>query len=102
MRFLASKAKLDTYLILSIISGVVILNAMFPASIWAMPWDGPLQELRNSITGTAAKAICAITVCVTGVMIGMGEGGAAGRKALQLVFGLALAIGFMQIVDLFS
>ena len=29
------------------------------------------------------------------------EGGAAGRLALRLVFGLALAIGFMQIVSMF-
>lgn len=67
----------------------------------ALPWEGPLEELKASITGTVAKAICAIVVCVTGVMIGMGEGGAAGRIALRLVFGLALAIGFMQIISMF-
>lgn len=67
----------------------------------SLPWEEPLTELKESITGTVAKAICAIVVCVTGVMIGMGEGGAAGRIALRLVFGLALAVGFTQIISMF-
>lgn len=97
-----SLKKFDKSLMFGIVFGVFVINAIFPEAIFALPWDGPLEELRASITGKAAKAICAITVCVTGVMVGMGEGGAAGRKALQLVFGLALAVGFMQIIDLFS
>lgn len=96
------KKKINKSFIFGIIAGVFIINSIFPNAIFAMPWDGPLEELRSSITGKAAKSICAITVCITGVMIGMGEGGAAGRKALQLICGLALAIGFMQILDMFS
>lgn len=68
----------------------------------ALPWEGPLTTLKNSITGTVAKTICAIVVCVTGIMIALGEGGAAGRVALRLVFGLALAIGFLQVISLFG
>lgn len=94
--------KIDKALIFGIVFGTFIITSIFPDTILAMPWDGPLEELRSSITGKAAKSICAITVCITGVMIGMGEGGQAGRKALQLICGLALAIGFMQILDMFS
>lgn len=68
----------------------------------ALPWESPFQELKESITGTVAKAICAIVVCVSGVMVGMGEGGQAGRLALRLVFGISLAVGFMQILSMFS
>lgn len=97
-----SKKSINKSLIFGIIVGVFAINSIFPDAILAMPWDGPLEELRSSITGRAAKSICAITVCFTGVLIGMGEGGAAGRKALQLICGLALALGFMQILDMFS
>lgn len=64
-----------------------------------LPWEGPLETVRESLTGPVAKGVCVITVAVTGVMIAMGEGGAAGRKLLQLICGLAmalLAIGFID------
>lgn len=89
-------------LFLGLMLGFMVYSIIEPSSTSAaLPWEGPLEELKSSITGTVAKAICAIVVCVTGVMIGMGEGGAAGRIALRLVFGLALAIGFMQILSMF-
>lgn len=64
-----------------------------------LPWEGPLETVKESLTGPVAKGVCVITVAVTGIMIGMGEGGAAGRKLLQLICGLAmalLAIGFID------
>ena len=85
-----------------LVLGYMAFKAFAPeAALAALPWEGPLEELEESITGTVAKVITAIVVCVSGLMIAMGEGGAAGRLALRLVFGLALAIGFMQIVSMF-
>lgn len=96
------KYKIDSALMLGALAGLAAYQLLAPASaLAALPWEGPLETLKASITGTVAKAICAVVVCVTGVMIGMGEGGAAGRVALRLVFGLALAIGFMQIISMF-
>lgn len=89
-------------LILGLITGYLIFTSLEPSTACAaLPWEGPLEELKSSITGTVAKAITAIVVCVCGLMISMGEGGASGRIALRLVFGLALAIGFMQIISMF-
>lgn len=94
--------KMKNSFLFGLIIGYFIFLASEPnIAAAALPWEGPLEELKSSITGTVAKAICAIVVCVTGVMIGMGEGGQAGRVALRLVFGLALAIGFMQIITMF-
>ena len=67
----------------------------------ALPWEGPIETLKESLTGTVAKAICAIVVCVAGLMMALGEGGQFGRMVGRLVFGLALAIGFMQIISMF-
>ena len=89
-------------LFLGLMLGFMVFNIVEPSvASAALPWEGPLEELKASITGTVAKAICAMVVCCTGVMIGMGDGGGAGRIALRLVFGLALAIGFMQIISMF-
>ena len=96
------KLKRDNVILTGIFLGLMIFKVLAPDVAYAaLPWEGPLEELEESITGTVAKVITAIVVCVSGMMIAMGEGGAAGRLALRLVFGLALAIGFMQIVSMF-
>ena len=96
------KLKRDNVILTGIFLGLMSFKVLAPdAAYAALPWEGPLEELEESITGTVAKVITAIVVCVSGMMIAMGEGGAAGRLALRLVFGLALAIGFMQIVSMF-
>lgn len=98
-----NKLTQNHYFTLVILLGCMIYSYLEPstAAAGSLPWETPMETLRDSLTNTVAKAICAIVVCVTGVMISMGEGGAAGRVALRLVFGLALAIGFLQILDMF-
>lgn len=94
----------NNYFTLILLLGCMVYSYLEPstaAAAGSLPWETPMETLRDSLTNTVAKAICAIVVCVTGVMISMGEGGAAGRVALRLVFGLALAIGFLQILDMF-
>ncbi len=75
-----------------------ITNQAFAASL---PWEGPLEMLAESLTGDLAKTVCAAIVCVSGIFIALGEGGPFGRVAGRLIFGLALAIGAMNIVKLF-
>ena len=67
----------------------------------ALPWEGPLVQLQTSLTGPVAKAVCAIVVCCSGLFVALGEAGQFGRLCGRLVFGLALAVGFMQILSLF-
>lgn len=87
---------------LGVFLGLMVFNMFNPdIASAALPWEGPLEELEESITGPVARGITAIVVCFCGVMIAMGEGGASGRLALRLIFGLALAIGFMQIISMF-
>ena len=67
----------------------------------SLPWEGPLETLADSLTGDLAKTVCAAVVCVSGIFVALGEGGPFGRLAGRIVFGLALAIGAMNIVKLF-
>lgn len=95
--------KFDKILTMSLLAGLIIYTTISPETAnAALPWEGPLDELQESITGPVAAAVCAVIVCVCGFMIAMGEGGATGRLALRLIFGLALAIGFMNILSMFS
>ena len=84
--------KIDALMVMGILTGVMIMESFLPKICLALPWEGPLETVRDSLTGPVAKAVCIITVCITGVMIAMGEGGAAGRTMLQLICGIALAL----------
>jgi type IV secretion system protein VirB2 len=55
-----------------------------------MPWEGPLQNLIDSLTGPVAKAIGIAAIVFLGIGIAFSEGGSMLRKALFVVFGLAL------------
>jgi len=57
----------------------------------AMPWEGPLQALADSITGPVAKAVGVIAIAVTGLGVAFAEGGSWVRRGLGIVFGLAIA-----------
>ena len=80
--------------------GLTIIS--IPSYVYAaLPWEGPLVQLQTSLTGPVAKAVCAIVVCCSGLFVALGEAGQFGRLCGRLVFGLALAVGFMQILSLF-
>ncbi len=57
----------------------------------AMPWETPLQNLADSITGPVARAIGIIAIAVTGLGVAFAEGGSWVRRGLGIVFGLAIA-----------
>ncbi len=61
-----------------------------PAGGGGMPWEGPLQNLIDSLTGPVAKAIGIAAIVCLGIGIAFSEGGSMLRKALFVVFGLAL------------
>lgn len=82
---------------------MLVTDILMPGSAFAasLPWEGPLETLADSLTGDLAKTVCAAVVCVSGIFVALGEGGPFGRLAGRIVFGLALAIGAMNIVKLF-
>jgi type IV secretion system protein VirB2 len=55
-----------------------------------MPWETPLQNLVDSLTGPVAKAIGIAAIVCLGIGIAFSEGGSMLRKALFVVFGLTL------------
>lgn len=86
-----------------LLAAILVTDLLMPGSALAasLPWEGPLKTLSDSLTGDLAKTVCAAVVCVSGIFVALGEGGPFGRLAGRIVFGLALAIGAMNIVKLF-
>lgn len=76
---------------------VALMTALFVSTSNAfaagtgMPWEGPLDQILQSMSGPVAKAIGVIAIIVTGLTLAFGEGGGGMRKMLWVVFGLTIA-----------
>lgn len=56
-----------------------------------MPWEGPLQQIVESVTGPVVQAAAVIAVVIFGAGIAMSEGGSGIRRGLGILFGLSIA-----------
>jgi len=56
-----------------------------------MPWEGPLNQLLDSLTGPVSRVVGAVAIIGLGVGLAFSEGGSMMRKALWVVLGLAIA-----------
>ena len=75
--------------------GAYALAAMaFAAPAYAagsgMPWEGPLQQVVDSITGPVARAAAVIAIVIAGVTIIFSEGGGGVRKLAFVGLGIAV------------
>jgi type IV secretion system protein VirB2 len=60
------------------------------ASGSGMPWEGPLEQVVDSITGPVARAAAVIAIIVSGIGIIFGEGGGGIRKLAFVGLGVAV------------
>ncbi|MDP3736400.1 MAG: TrbC/VirB2 family protein [Hyphomonadaceae bacterium] len=56
----------------------------------AMPWEGPLTAVMDSITGPVARIIAILIIVATGMTLAFGDVGQGFKKLLQILFGLAI------------
>ena len=56
-----------------------------------MPWEGPLQQIVESITGPVVQAAAVIAFCIFGAGIAMSESGSGMRRGVGILFGLSIA-----------
>ena len=78
----------------------VSLNTAFASTTdgAAMPWEGPLQKIMDSISGPVAKILGVIVIVLAGLGIAFGESGSGVRKLFQVVLGLSIAFTAASIV----
>lgn len=56
-----------------------------------MPWEAPLQQIADSLTGPVAKIAGIIAIVLTGLGFAFSDGGGTLRRMMGIVFGLAIA-----------
>lgn len=56
-----------------------------------MPWEGPLQQVVDSVTGPVVQAAAVIAVVIFGAAVAMSEGGSSLRRGLGILFGISIA-----------
>lgn len=69
---------------------VLLLTANAYAGGSSMPWESPLNNILNSITGPVAKAGGILAIVAAGLGLAFSEGGGFMRKVVGVVFGLSI------------
>jgi type IV secretory pathway VirB2 component (pilin) len=69
---------------------LMMANVAFATST-GMPWEAPLNQLLDSLTGPVSRVLGAAAIIGLGIGIAFSEGGGMMRKALWVVMGLAIA-----------
>jgi len=85
---MTSKSTIRTVLALG---GAALLAAPAYAAGSGMPWEGPLDQILQSIEGPVARIVAVIIITLTGLMLAFGETSGGMRKLIQIVFGLSIA-----------
>ena len=62
----------------------------------SMPWDGPLQTILNSLSGTVAHVLITVAVIATGLVFAFTEHGSGARRLFGVAFGGAIALGALS------
>ena len=70
-------------------ASLVFVHPAF-ASGSGMPWEGPLEQIVDSITGPVARAAAVIAIIISGIGIIFGEGGGGIRKLAFVGLGVAI------------
>ena len=74
------------------IAAMVVLSAAPAyAAGSGMPWEGPLDQILQSVEGPVAKIIGTLAIIGTGLTLAFGDTGGGFRKLIQIVFGLSIA-----------
>lgn len=63
------------------------------AGAQGLPWEGPLQQIQDGLTGPVLQTFLIISIIVAGLMMALTEVGAGAKRLLQAVFGLSIAAG---------
>ncbi len=79
------------------------IGPAFGAGGGGLPWEGPLQQIQQSITGPVAGFIALSAVAVAGgMLIFGGELNDFARRLMYIVLVAGILLGATQIVGLFG
>ncbi|MEZ0211623.1 MAG: TrbC/VirB2 family protein [Xanthobacteraceae bacterium] len=80
-----------------------LIEPAFASSGGSLPWEGPLEQIQQSITGPVAGFIALAAVAVAGgMLIFGGELNDFARRLMYVVLVAGILLGATQIVALFG
>ncbi|KQT05193.1 conjugal transfer protein TrbC [Rhizobium sp. Leaf391] len=95
-----------TLIAAALVAAPIILASAAPAlasSGSSLPWEGPLQQIQESITGPVAGAIALAAVAIAGgMLIFGGELNDFARRLVYVVLVAGILLGATNIVGLFG
>ena len=95
------RAPIARYLIALIF--IAVATPALASSGGGLPWEGPLQQIQESITGPVAGFIALAAVAVAGgMLIFGGELNDFARRLMYVVLVAGILLGATQIVGLFG
>lgn len=98
-----SSKTLTLLLGLAAASLVMIEPALASSGGGGLPWEGPLEQIQESITGPVAGAIALAAVAIAGgMLIFGGELNDFARRLCYIVLVAGILLGATQIVGLFG
>ena len=85
------------------LSAAAATSPAFASSGGSLPWEGPLEQIQESITGPVAAAIALAAVAIAGgMLIFGGELNDFARRLMYVVLVAGILLGATQIVALFG
>ncbi|WP_026784745.1 TrbC/VirB2 family protein [Pleomorphomonas koreensis] len=98
-----SRKTLFARIVLAFAVGATLSFPAFASSGGSLPWEGPLQQIQQSITGPVAGFIALAAVAVAGgMLIFGGELNDFARRLMYVVLVAGILLGATQIVALFG
>ncbi|MBX5164504.1 MULTISPECIES: TrbC/VirB2 family protein [unclassified Rhizobium] len=95
-----------TLIAAALVAAQIVLASVAPAlasSGGSLPWEGPLQQIQESITGPVAGAIALAAVAIAGgMLIFGGELNDFARRLVYVVLVAGILLGATNIVGLFG
>ena len=89
--------------VLTVVVGAALSHPALASSGGSLPWEGPLQQIQQSITGPVAGFIALAAVAVAGgMLIFGGELNDFARRLMYVVLVAGILLGATQIVALFG
>ena len=83
--------------VVPLIAGLIFVGEAAAATSGpSMPWDGPLNTVLNSLSGTVAHVLITVAVIVTGLVFAFTEHGSGARRLFGVAFGGAIALGALS------
>lgn len=84
---------------ISLFGFVIIAPDVVGAATHDWPWETFLNSLVETFTGTTAKILAAIGICIAAFGLFAGDAGGGIRKALMIIMGFSIAVFAVDLVN---